>query len=89
MVMAASAGSPGRLHVVHRCAGLHPRPARAGSFAPSPPPPDAPVEAAQRRAVVQALAQALRGHYVFPEVAERAARDLDQRSPICGRCGPS
>ena len=59
------------------------------SFAPGPPPPDAPVEAAQRRAVVQALAQALRGHYVFPEVAERAARDLDQRSPICGRCGPS
>ncbi len=46
------------------------------SLAPSPPPPDAPMDGAKRQAVVQALAQALRRHYVFPEVAERAASDL-------------
>lgn len=39
----------------------------------------APVDAATRREVVNAAAQKMRAHYVFPEVAERVAARLDER----------
>jgi hypothetical protein len=43
------------------------------SFFPGPSGPDAPVDAARRQVVVEALAKVLRSHYVFPEVGERSA----------------
>jgi Peptidase family S41/N-terminal domain of Peptidase_S41 in eukaryotic IRBP len=40
---------------------------------------DAPLDAIQRRTAVEGLARALRAYYVVPDVAERAARTLQQK----------
>jgi hypothetical protein len=45
----------------------------------APPPADAPLAAAERRAVVEELARVLRTHYLHPDLAERTARALLQR----------
>ena len=42
-------------------------------------PPDQPIDAATRQAVVRSLGEELRKNYVFPEVAEQVSKELSRK----------
>jgi hypothetical protein len=59
----------------------------AAAFAQDGPPPNQPVSAAQRHAVIQALAAQLKANYIFPDVAAKLGKALTAKEASGGYAG--